>query len=431
MGEIIAKDMDSWESTVSGLPYGMYIYILDNSVFNTDAISIIGNCSAIQSVQYSPFIDLSEATTWVIPYDVERFGNPETIRPKLDTTPSVFRLIELDSQFKNLGRFKTYDISGVNIGGVRNWRNESRLYNYPYSFAILTDHINPPMTVKYHLCRPQEYQDVWAKPTISDRCSYSIFIEGYKGDTFGKTEAIVSGDAHELPCSSSAYSQWFASSKNQTHFGMTQALDQSFLRQAQGQENSQFNALNKAVSGLTNTVGSAIFGGLMGGIVGGATNVVNTGMGIMQNNITQNQLSQTGNLERQGIIGGVLAQKKDLRSTPHSLLSRGSDIIFGLENGEKRLDIIRYGLQEQFYKQLGDYFAMFGYKVNRIRNINRRDRYYYNYIKTVGINTYSTFSIPKKHLEIYDSIFDNGVTIWHIDREGVEVLDYSMDNYEV
>ena len=40
-------------------------------------------------------------------------------------------------------------------------------------------------------------------------------------------------------------------------------------------------------------------------------------------------------------------------------------------------------------------------------------------------------NIPRSHLEQLKEIFDNGVTVWHIDRNGVTVDDYSMDNYEV
>ena len=49
---------------------------------------------------------------------------------------------------------------------------------------------------------------------------------------------------------------------------------------------------------------------------------------------------------------------------------------------------------------------------------------------TKGLKPVTT--IEKVIEDDYDtSIFDNGVTIWHIDREGVIVGDISRDNYEV
>ena len=73
---------------------------------------------------------------------------------------------------------------------------------------------------------------------------------------------------------------------------------------------------------------------------------------------------------------------------------------------------------------------MFGYKQNKVSTPNIRSRYYFNYIKTVGCNL-NTNSIPRSHLEELKGIFDRGTTIWHVDREGVVVGDYSNDNYEV
>lgn len=430
MGEIIAKDYDTWDSIIDGIPYGLYLYYIDDSMFNTDMISILGNCSAIQTVQYTPFLEPGSMSAWNIPYDVERFGKTESSRPQLDGTPNVFRVEKYVDTIRQIGTFKLYDIKGLTIGGERNWRNESRLYNYPYSFALLTDYLNPPMAIKYHLCKRVETQNVKVKQTISDRCSYGIFIEDYKNDKLGKMESIVSGDAHELPCTSSAYSQWFASSKNQTHFMMKQGVEESFLQQRQGSQATQLQMFNNQVGGLMSAIGGLAFGGIMGGIASGANSLVNVGMGNIKGNMQMNHLAQSGALQRQGIIGANMAMQKDLKSTPNTLLSMGSDIMYGLKNGEKRVDLIRYMITEEYAKRIGDYFAMYGYKQNKLMPIEKRDRKYYNYIKTIGINL-QTFGIPKEHVETLKNIYNNGVTIWHIDREGVIVGDYSKDNVEI
>ena len=63
---------------------------------------------------------------------------------------------------------------------------------------------------------------------------------------------------------------------------------------------------------------------------------------------------------------------------------------------------------------------------------NLRDRYYYNFIRTIGANVISKGrTIPKAHLNKLKNIFDNGVTIWHMDRVGVQMFDYTYDNIEV
>ncbi len=430
MSVIEAKDLDTWESMFDGIPYGLYLYYIDDSMFNTSMTSIIGNCSAIQTLQYTPFLEPGSMTAWNIPYDVQRFGKPDSNRPKLDEVPQVWRIMSYDDDIRTIGSFKLYDIKGLSLGGERNWRNESRLYNFPYAFALLTDYINTPMTVKYHLCKRTPTQYVKVKQTISDRCSYGIFIDNYKKDKNGKMEAIVSSDAHTLPCTSSAYSQWFASSKNQTNFSLKQSLDQSFLQQRQGTQSTQMQMFNSQIGGLMSAISGFAMGGVLGGLMGGANGLVNIGLSNMKGNMQMNHLSQTGALQRQGIIGANLAMQKDLKSTPNTLLSMGSDIMYGLKNGEKRLDLIRYMITEEYAQKIGDYFAMYGYKQNKLMNIARRNRKYYNYIKTIGINL-QTFGIPKEHVETLKNIYNNGVTIWHVDREGVIVGDYSKDNVEV
>lgn len=430
MSVIEAKDLDTWKSMLDGIPYGLYLYYIDDSMFNTSMTSIIGNCSAIQTLQYTPFLEPGSMTAWNIPYDVQRFGKPDSIRPQIDEVPQVWRIINYDDTIRQIGTFKLYDIKGLTLGGKRNWRNESRLYNFPYSFALLTDYINPPMTVKYHLCRRVNTQVVKVKQTISDRCSYGIFIDDYKNDINGKMESIVSGDAHTLPCTSSAYSQWFASSKSQTQFNVNQSLSESFLQQRQGTQATQMQMFNSQIGGLMSAIGGLTTGGLLGGMLGGANGLVNMGLTNMQGNMQMNHLAQSGALQRQGIIGANLAMQKDLKSTPNTLLSMGSDIMYGLKNGEKRVDLIRYMITDEYAQKIGDYFAMYGYKQNKLMNIARRSRKHYNYIKTIGINL-QTFGIPKEHVEQLKNIYNNGVTIWHIDREGVIVGDYSNDNVEM
>ena len=50
-----------------------------------------------------------------------------------DYAPYVYRIKTISTQVKTLGSFIPYKPT-KSIGGERNWRNESRLYNYPYNF---------------------------------------------------------------------------------------------------------------------------------------------------------------------------------------------------------------------------------------------------------------------------------------------------------
>ena len=408
---IDVRTKDEWGSMNYELPCGLYFYFMNEHLPDWESgksDSVLGNCPAIQSVQFTPFIAPYDLKMFHVDYDVERFGSVGGTRNGLTDIPWVFRIQAIVNPIKTLGTFKCYNPK-KSIGGVRNWRNESRLYNYPYSFAMLTDNLNPPIEIKYHLCKSNT-NTIKVRNTISDRCSYGIFIEGYKGDTEGKMESMVSGDAHELPCSSSAYTTWYASNKNQV---------------AQNVLNNSTNAFIQ-----NSSLQKQLLPSLLSQVTFNPMNMVQAGAGMYSSYLNNQMQQQLNNQNTQNSINMAMAQANDMKSTPNTMLSMGSDVYYGLDKGNKKVNLYRFGLTDEYYQKLGDYFAMFGYKQNKVMTINRRNRHYYNYIKTIGVNIKSS-GVPRNHLEEIKSIYNNGVTIWHIDREGVEVGNYSMDNYEV
>ena len=412
MADVIeAKQKDEWGSMNYDLPCGLYFYFMNEHLPDWESgksDSVLGNCPAIQSVQFTPFISPYDLKMFHVDYDVERFGSVGGTRNGLMDTPLVFRIQAIDNPIKTLGTFKCYSPS-KSIGGKRNWKNESRLYNYPYAFAMLTDNLNPPIEIKYHLCK-NNTNTIKVRNTISDRCSYGLFIEGYKGDSEGKMESMVSGDAHELPCSSSAYTTWYASNKNQV---------------AQNVANNSANAFIQ-----NSSLQKQLLPSLLSQVTFNPMNMVQAGAGMYSSYLNNQMQQQLNNQNTQNSINMAMAQANDMKSTPNTMISMGSDVYYGLDKGNKKVNLYRFGLTDEYYQKLGDYFAMFGYKQDKVMTINRRNRHYYNYIKTIGVNIKSS-GVPRNHLEEIKSIYNNGVTIWHVDRNGVEVGDYSMDNYEV
>ena len=291
------------------------------------------------------------------------------------------------------------------------------LYNYPFMYGLLSDNLNQPLEVVYHLCPYKDNATVKVRNTISDKCSYGLFIEGYKGDTNGRLEALVSSDGHELPCSSSAYAQWYASSKNQT---------------SQNIQNMTYNS-KLSNQNLQRQLGASVIGSLLNtslnplSIIGSVAD--------MGNNYLSNKFNQKMNtISVQQAIQENLAKQSDLKTTPPTMVSMGSNPYYGLDKGQGKLMLYRFGMRYSYYEKIGFYFHRFGYSQNKhmaISRENKRNRYYFNYIKTVGANIKLGQGIPRSILEQLQQIYNNGVTIWHMDREGVEMHNYEMDNYEV
>lgn len=395
---ILEKEKDSWDAQLGNVYSGMYYYILGgelNFIGNVDNTQILGNCPSIESIVIAPFIKPSDFKNFIItkiPYDTERFGSTsDTKITGLTDNPSVFRIKPMNySTFVDKKLYSFWPYYEQYDSRVKKWQNESRLFNYPYAYAMLNDYYSEPMIIKYHELPTNGLNDIYVTYTLSNKCTYKLYIKGYKGDKVGNTECNVSNVSLDLPVSSSAYSQFLATSKA------------SFL--ASNRASISQELVNTGSSVASNLISGNILGGAFA-LAGGVVSTYNT-------------------------IQSAMAQTSDLMSTPRTVKSMGADTIFSLANSQSKIEIIRYQINEHYLNRLADYFSMFGYKQNKMMSVNTKSRYYYNYIKCLQANVKGE-RIPKDDLQKIKAIYENGVTFWHIDNEGVEVFNYSMDNREV
>lgn len=77
----------------------------------------------------------------------------------------------------------------------------------------------------------------------------------------------------------------------------------------------------------------------------------------------------------------------------------------------------------EYLKAIDDFFSMYGYKVNSVKQPNITGRQNWNYVKTIGCNI--TGNIPPEDLQVIRNMFDNGVTFWHNPNT---FLDYDASN---
>ncbi len=440
---------DNWNTNayVSGInkivPLGMYYYYVDEG--DIENISgVIGNCNAINSCWFTPIFSFADFDLAQVPYDTQRFGKAIG---SLDTTPNVKRITGVKSHIKDLGTFKKYNVNRPNHN-LRDWRNESRLLNFPYSYCMISDNINMPLEVRYHEIFPYDVTDntfkIACSSMLSDKGSYNIFVRGNKGDHLGTMESLMSSSPTEIPVSSSAYAQWSSTQKastNQSLMNNLQSLSQANafsqeginLQRKQSGVNTMLGVTGNTLSGIGNLM-TGNLGGALGNVFGGIQQGINYGQQMQQLNLKSDHSHRAYALGQSQAIGSKKAMIKDLNNTPRSMMSTGSDILFSLKNSGARIDLYRYTLTTQYKERLGDYFAMYGYKQARVMSVNLRSRRDYNYIQTIGANItnkYINRTIPKDHLRKLTEIFDNGVTIWHIDRNGGLFQNYKYDNVEV
>ena len=429
-GSIDEGEKDNLSPTISEVSGGLYYYYIGNDVSDSRIDDVIGHATGVVSLSYTPYTWYTDLNITKLPYDKERFNNLINIADNF----SVYRINDVTRPVKKVGGFKAYanDFS-VNIGEGKpyNYMNETKLYQYPYSFAYIYDGINNPLEIKYHYLR-YYYNDVYIKQTVSDKCTYGIFVKNYKGDNEGNLESMVLTSGNELPCSSSTYAQWYATNRNQIAQNIQNIQNTNAVQNHGNIQQYEISKDSNTVNGIGQLIGAlgSVFSLDFGGAVGNVTSAINTQNTMRSQQAQLNTQLALNKVSEQNAIQSALALNNDMRNSPATLVSHGSNVFYGLVNNNKNLLLIRMGLNEDDYFRIGTYFTMFGYKQNKVIDINLRSRKYFNYFKIVSPNIIAP-NVPSSHIEKIKEIFKNGVTLWHYNNSS-KVLDYfHSDNYEV
>lgn len=84
-------------------------------------------------------------------------------------------------------------------------------------------------------------------------------------------------------------------------------------------------------------------------------------------------------------------------------------------------------IRNEYAKIIDEYFTMYGYQTNRVKQPNRSGRKQFNYVQTKNsiIVAKRGYSIPEKYEKIICGVYDSGVTFW---KDPQKVGDYSVDN---
>lgn len=382
--------MSQWCNTINGIPYGLCFYFLTMDKYlegEYDNLGVIGHCPKVLSMLYAPFFSPSLCTFEKVAYNNTLYEMEN--KPTFDKG-WCYRIQDYSGEREHIGGFKAYK-EKPSQPLLRDYHYESRLYNYPFTYKTLDDYFNPSLQIIPHLLENANStlnDNVYAEQSLGDKCTYKLYVEGYKGDDTGQLEGIISSSVQDLPLSSGAYESYMAQNKN----SYQTSVQNSMVR----------NGMNAIFSlNPRNIVGSAM------AVANGVANVM------MQEK--ENQAFQS-----------------DLINQPRNMKTLGANVPFSAINGDRWVDINTWELPEIERQKIGDFFALYGYKQNKLMKPNIRNRYYYNYIKTIDAKIKVTGNgIPKAHLEELKEIYNRGTTIWHVDRANVVINDYTYDNKEI
>ena len=90
----------------------------------------------------------------------------------------------------------------------------------------------------------------------------------------------------------------------------------------------------------------------------------------------------------------------------------------------------KMSIREEYARIIDDWFSRFGYKINRVKTPDQIGRTYWNFIQIgsgecIGYSKNASRSVPASSMEIINTIYRNGTTIWH---DHANIGNYSLNN---
>ena len=103
-----------------------------------------------------------------------------------------------------------------------------------------------------------------------------------------------------------------------------------------------------------------------------------------------------------------MIKKQDLKDTPDTIRQVGNNAEFDIIDKNFVVEFSKMSIKSQFKNKIFEYLFNFGYLTNGFKIPNLKSRYYFNYIKTLGMNIKA--NLDNNIIQKLKSIYENGVT---------------------
>lgn len=329
---------------------------------------------------------------------------------------------------------------------------ESKLLMYPYSYNILTDLQGDNFIIKNEYV-DDDYIQIGVKASMGTGNKVAYRVSNYLGADTGElyldngiincndtgltviddyTAAYLQGNSNTLKQSVLATQQTSALNNTIAQNNASTASKVAYLQNVGTMANSAVNAVTGIYTGIAQGAGGNNAGAVNsianagGSIVSGAINsLVNWGTTEIQNENTINNTALQGELANQQAQESALAKVQDARNTADNVTLQGGSANFNYGYKNMSVKIIAKQITQEYIDILQDYFQKYGYKVHRVKTPNIHTRQSWNYVQTVGCLVQG--NIPQMYIEAIETMFNNGITIWHT----TDVGNYSLNNDEI
>ena len=402
----------------------LYYYFL-NKETQSDS-SYLGFVSTIQSVSYNPFIEMNDLSLVKSKFNTGKYGTPMGV----STTPYVYRITD------NAEITKTLYSADANLNVSS---KEPILNYYPYSYYLLYDGFNQPLIIKPQYLKNKKVE-IKVRTNVNQNSKYILYANSYKGDYTGALEGIVNDVPLLVPVTSSAYSQFWATSSaqfNQNFLNTSIENQTSYSHNTQNLEMQyKQSQVGNGISAVTNAVGAiaSIATLNLGGFANGIGGMVNTGVNAYFANkgydLSKNQAEEIKANSDYYNEANKMATLKDYKKSPRAVMSLGSDIAFSKMKNLNSIRLYNVSLEMDVIRKLEKFYHKYGYPLNKyvdnfkIGNIREN----FNFVKMGYCDVFGA-KIPKDDLDIIKTVFETGITFWNVEN-GIRIGDYSVTNNE-
>ena len=385
---------------------GLYYYVVDRTTEDVD-LSYIGFVDTIQNITFNPFLDTEYFNVIISDFNTERYGQPKEGLPKVNRIKSQCNIEKTIKDFYISPHTDT------------DYNDEPILNVYPFCYYTLTDGFGNIKMIQPQFLPLAEYNgkanyhiDIRVKTNINHDSKYLLYLNGYKSDTEGYIEGMVNKSPLVAPNKSSAYSNFWSRSSASFTTNYEIGKLENELTYEQTSRNNMVNGVNNGIGNL-----------LTLNVAGALT----TSSNMINNQVNANQ---NYDLSEYAIEQSYNSKIADYVKTPSTVKTLGNNMTFERSIYGNGLVLTRYQQTDTNRKKTKQYFKRYGYPYNQYTKYPCiRTRKAFNYIKFTNCNIHGA-NIPQIHLVELKQIFENGVTLWHMDRTN-DFKNYEQDNSEV
>lgn len=298
----------------------------------------------------------------------------------------------------------------------------NKLYTYPFNFITIKNSSGGNVVLKWENFDNINEVKFQIQSVLVQNPTITLTPCDYSGKSFAIDDSISLSDYGLCSWNNDNYANWYAQHVNSIN-AQSMNAGQSYRAKQFVNDNSFDNALSRrdtsALKGAINTtlstvnaLGSGNILGAVGSAVGGASNTYLDYGQATKNATTDLQNSNLLNTTNyQNEIRSLVASVKDAQVQPNTAKGDTSSCGLDMARNTATFFIEQTMIKPEYARIIDMYFQMFGYQVNSVKKPNLRGRLRWNYIKTVNCTTYG--EIPREDTEELNSLFNNGLTIWH------------------